>query len=78
MVTPEMATFNLLFLKTSRPIACAINDGARGPYIYDVPVRTIGCRGLVQNYTASLSHLRTVLPESSSRPFPYKRPNHAT
>ena len=77
MVTPEMATFNLLFLKTSRPIACAINDGsARGASIYDV--RTMGWGGLVQNYTASLSHLRTVLPESSSQPFPYKRPNHAT
>ena len=36
MVTPEMATFNLLFLKTSRPIACAINDGAKGASIYDV------------------------------------------
>ena len=28
--------------------------------------------------TASLSHLRTMLPESSSRPLPAKRPNHAT
>ena len=29
-------------------------------------------------YTASLSHLSTVLPESSSRLLPAKRPNHAT
>ena len=28
--------------------------------------------------TASLSHLRTMLPESSSLPFPAKWPNHAT
>ena len=28
--------------------------------------------------TVSLSHLRTMLPESSSRPLPSKRPNHAT
>ena len=28
--------------------------------------------------TASLSHLRTMLPESSSRPLPAKWPNHAT
>ena len=28
--------------------------------------------------TASLSHLRTMLPESSSRPRPANRPNHAT
>ena len=29
-------------------------------------------------YTASLSHLRTMLPDSSNQPFPAKRPNHAT
>ena len=29
-------------------------------------------------YTASLSQLRTMLPESSSRPLPAKRPYHAT
>ena len=28
--------------------------------------------------TASLSHLRTILPESSSTPLPAKRPHHAT
>ena len=28
--------------------------------------------------TASLSHLRTLLPESSSWPLPAKRPSHAT
>ena len=28
--------------------------------------------------TASLSHLRTMLPESSSRPLPVKWPNHTT
>ena len=33
---------------------------------------------LSQWSTASLSHLRTMLPESSSRPLPDKRPNHAT
>ena len=29
-------------------------------------------------YTASLSHLRTMLPKSSSCPKPAQRPNHAT
>ena len=33
---------------------------------------------VVQLYTASLSHLRTMLPESSSGPLPAKWPNHAT
>ena len=28
--------------------------------------------------TASLSHLRTILPESSSQPMPAQRPNHAS
>ena len=28
--------------------------------------------------TGSLSHLRKMLPESSSWPFPAKQPNHAT
>ena len=30
------------------------------------------------HHTGSLSQLRTMLPESSSRPLPAKRPNHAT
>ena len=35
-------------------------------------------QGSWQCSTASLSHLRTMLPESGSRPWPAKRPNHAT
>ena len=42
----------------------------------------IGCSSLSRErglkYTASSSHLRTMLPESSSRLLPAKQPNHAT
>ena len=33
---------------------------------------------ICESITRSLSHLRTMLPKSSSRPLPAQRPNHAT
>ena len=37
-----------------------------------------GALGLAFHITGSLSHLMTMLPESSSCPQPAQRPNHAT
>ena len=39
---------------------------------------SFGLKRSLKFCTASLSHLRTMLPESSSWPLPAKRPNHAT
>ena len=40
--------------------------------------RREGAKRITLHITGSSSHLRTMLPESSSQPLPAKQPNHAT
>ena len=58
---------------------CMVPDGGEGKkhglIVGNFHLHAIFYKG---HSTASLSHLRTKLPESSSRPLPTQQPNHAT
>ena len=71
--------FHLIGAVFAMVLSCTVADLVLVSIPYD---SNFGCVGTALNIICrlfgSLSHLRTMLPKSSSRPQPALRPNHAT